>query len=541
MANLLFGYRLKEANQTTNVAGSMKAASYGSATDQSRLYYLELYAKRAVGDTGGTMRLDGFDVQLGFNDTILASLNKQLLTSAEGVTPATDTRSAAIDISTTLPLFRNFQFGTVDGSGNNTVRFTAGSSSSIQGSGTTYPNTGTGVVLVAGEEKTLAYIKLDIYDRWNLDSAQAAPSPAIVDASTRVNVDETVVTMVDTNKVNSLRDLRGKTADTSYSSLQAFDATVTTTVARASQALTGVDNSSDWYDDAFDTRISTGRSLGIDQQEITNLVRQGAKFEDWAQLSNSGESTLTSVKAIQTGSVVNGTFTLEIKQRPDDYDASGAWVNWSSGTVMNGTEIALGDVNFKVNSAGVVTERGQIWVTKKLEVTGDAGSVLTQVGGGGLEVHAYVNGSNERGKVGTFIGTTSKNLITYKGDLNYDGRVSMKDLAFLNAGAKAWNNGGAGAVYNAEVDANFDNAFNVADLAVLNADWGKTLHKTVTGGTVPDASGGTTTRSFTGNTGANAISWAELAGNGNYTWSNKSFEDQSKLEAASNFVATLGT
>ena len=29
----------------------------------------------------------------------------------------------------------------------------------------------------------------------------------------------------------------------------------------------------------------------------------------------------------------------------------------------------------------------------------------------------------------------SKNLITYQGDLNYDGRVSFKDLAYLNAGA----------------------------------------------------------------------------------------------------------
>ena len=31
------------------------------------------------------------------------------------------------------------------------------------------------------------------------------------------------------------------------------------------------------------------------------------------------------------------------------------------------------------------------------------------------------------------------NLITFQGDLNYDGRVSMKDLAYLNAGAASNN------------------------------------------------------------------------------------------------------
>jgi hypothetical protein len=534
MANLLFGYRLKQADKSTALAGSMKAASYGSDSDQARLYYLELYAKREAGDTGGTIRLDGFDVQLGFSDTILASLNKQLQTSAEGVTPATDARPAAIDIASTLPLFRNLQFGAVDGSGNNTVRFTAGSTSSIQGSGD-YPSAGTGVELAAGGEATLAHIKLDIHDRWNLDRTVAAPTPAILSENTKVNVDETVVTLVDTNKVKSLRDLRGMATDETYQSLQGFDATVSTEVVRATQALSAVAPSDNYFDDAFGIRIATWRSIGLESSETTNLVRKGSKFEDLAQLYNSGESTLKSVKAVKTGSIANGSITLDVKQRPDDLSASAAWVEWSSATPMVNPEMGLADVNFKVDQSGVVTERGQIWVTKKLEVTGEAGSVLTQVGAGGLEIYAYNDGENSVGKVGTIHGTTSKNLITYQADLNYDGRVSMKDLAFLNAGAKAHNNGAFSGIYHAEVDANFDKTFNVADLAVLDADWGKTLHKTVS-----DGEGGVT-RSFTGNTGANAISWTELSGNGGYTWSNNSFDEQSKLESAANFVATLDT
>jgi predicted lipoprotein with Yx(FWY)xxD motif len=121
----------------------------------------------------------------------------------------------------------------------------------------------------------------------------------------------------------------------------------------------------------------------------------------------------------------------------------------------------------------------------------------------------------------------SKNLITFQGDLNYDGRVSMKDLAYLNAGAARQQtttenptgedldgNGVVDASVATDVDANFDKEISLADLAVLDADWGKTLH--------------TGDEQFQGSCSCQdsaAVSWIELDSQGdNATWDNSSFK-----------------
>ena len=64
-------------------------------------------------------------------------------------------------------------------------------------------------------------------------------------------------------------------------------------------------------------------------------------------------------------------------------------------------------------------------------------------------------------------------MITFQGDINYDGRVSLKDLAFLNAGAL---NQGSGFAAD-DVDANFDGTISTTDLAILDRDWGGNLHE----------------------------------------------------------------
>ena len=66
----------------------------------------------------------------------------------------------------------------------------------------------------------------------------------------------------------------------------------------------------------------------------------------------------------------------------------------------------------------------------------------------------------------------TENLITYQGDLNYDGRVSLTDLAFLNAGEVAEDSSGNFA----DVDANFDGSITIDDLEVLSNDWGETIY-----------------------------------------------------------------
>jgi hypothetical protein len=518
MANLLFGYRLKEADGLTDVTGAMKAATYGSTADKARLYYLELYAYRESGDTGGDLRLDGFDVKVAFSDTILASLKESLTTLQQ--------REAALTVDSALPLFRAINFGAVS-DGANTVRFTAGSSSSIDagGEGSAFPTTGSGLTIAAGDEEVLATIKLDINDTWDKTASNPAPSPAINGA--QVNIDDTVVTLIDSGQVKSIRELHSK-SDTA-ASFQDFTATVGTEVDRAAQALTAADADDAANDSAFSNQIGTVRNVGLASSVTTNLIRKGTTFEDSARLINMGESALVDIEALKTGSIQNGSVTLTIQQR------ASANSSWSSDVEIahNQSSAALLDVNYSVDSAGSVTARGEISITRMLVADGAVGSVLIQDGAGGVDVQAYADGESIAGVISSIAGTTSKNLITYQGDLNYDGRVSMKDLAFLNAGAEAWNGGNG--TYHAEVDADFSGGFDIADLAVLNDDWGGSLH-TQPLSAVTAANGEQINRSYSGNAD---LSWSELSQQGSYTWDNTSFNNQSVVEAGSDFVDTL--
>ena len=125
----------------------------------------------------------------------------------------------------------------------------------------------------------------------------------------------------------------------------------------------------------------------------------------------------------------------------------------SQGTLSGGT---FGDEGFSSST-------DKLTLTADITITGDAGAVVDlnksifEVSATGIEESF----SNSKG---------TKNLITYQGDLNYDGRVSMKDLAYLNAGAARVNSGGEVA---GDVDANYDDSIDLLDLAVLDKDWGK--------------------------------------------------------------------
>jgi hypothetical protein len=130
----------------------------------------------------------------------------------------------------------------------------------------------------------------------------------------------------------------------------------------------------------------------------------------------------------------------------------------------------------------------------------------------------------------TNMGSGSKNLITFQGDLNYDGRVSMKDLAYLNAGAARqqidFQTGRATAEsYARDVDADFSGRIDLADLAVLDQDWGKTLH--------------TGDESFVG---SNSLSWSALDSQGttgDAAWDNEAFKAQNAVEASADYVGSL--
>ena len=74
-----------------------------------------------------------------------------------------------------------------------------------------------------------------------------------------------------------------------------------------------------------------------------------------------------------------------------------------------------------------------------------------------------------------------------------------------------------------DVDADFSGSIDMADLAVLDADWGKTLH--------------TGDEAFQGSA---EVSWSDLDSQGtSSTWDNASFKDQNATEAAPDYIGSL--
>ncbi len=144
----------------------------------------------------------------------------------------------------------------------------------------------------------------------------------------------------------------------------------------------------------------------------------------------------------------------------------------------NDGEYTLQDLSLTdLSQAGVATSKSWIAggsdalavgatseITTEINVYGDAGSVLDSAALG-FQIDALGGYHWDTAAMPAF---QQKNLITYQADLNYDGRVSIKDLAFLNAGVSRG--------YSRDVDANFDGALDINDLAVIDAEWGQSLH-----------------------------------------------------------------
>jgi hypothetical protein len=146
-------------------------------------------------------------------------------------------------------------------------------------------------------------------------------------------------------------------------------------------------------------------------------------------------------------------------------------------------------------------------------VTGEAGSVL-DTKELGFQLDALGGYRWDTSKMDLF---QQKNLITFQGDLNYDGAVTMKDLAFLNAGAARGSGNARG--YSRDVDANFDGELDIEDLAILDADWGRSLHQG--------------DDKFLG---SDQLSMASLTGQGQLNWDSSAFQAQNTIEAKSNYV-----
>ncbi len=166
-----------------------------------------------------------------------------------------------------------------------------------------------------------------------------------------------------------------------------------------------------------------------------------------------------------SGSVLNSGWDVSA------YDPSGSYISKDgSGSAyeIDGLSVMNSDMSGGMLDAS--TMDGAKLITRlSLDSSGvSAGSVHSFSDASGIFQLTGEQSSDVTG----YADQVTENLITYQGDLNYDGRVSLTDLAFLNAGEVAEDSSGNFA----DVDANFDGSITIDDLEVLSNDWGETIY-----------------------------------------------------------------
>ena len=215
----------------------------------------------------------------------------------------------------------------------------------------------------------------------------------------------------------------------------------------------------------------------VGEGSYTNLVRSGDTIFQASSWRNDGEVSFTD---------------LQIKSISD------AVAEVSASFKSNGTT--------ELPSLGWSDQPGQggvMEVSTSFHIIGEAGSVV-DTSAVGYALSAYGDYGWNTTQMEQF---QVKHLVTYQGDLNYDGAVTMKDLAFLNAGA-------AMGTTPHDVDADFNGSIDMLDLSVIDADWGKSLH------------------SGDGKfLGSDSITMDELFRQDGRRWDSSAFEDQNAIEA----------
>ena len=279
--------------------------------------------------------------------------------------------------------------------------------------------------------------------------------------------------------------------------------------------------------------FGTHRVIGANQG-FTNLIRKGDIVTAETTIENIGNSLAKTIVIDDAGLVEHASF---VGSRFLEKISGGAELDITDGETVNLSGGVFRD-DFSYNADG----QESLNIEVDMAVTGQAGSVI-DVTKGLFKVSAEGMTQNPETEATPdfFVSSAgSKNLITFQGDLNYDGRVSMKDLAFLNAGAARQQlvdstdeNGDPIQIaseesYARDVDADFNGKIDLADLRILDDDWGKSLHDHV------GTSGG-----FTGS--SETFSMEQLDAQGAETWDNTSFKNQNAIEAEAGYIGSLET
>ncbi len=491
--DLELGYslHLKEGTEAEQATARKQLAVLGDSVDLSDIYQLDITAKSLAAG----YNLATADITINFDPYLFNEI-----------------KASDITIGGQLPIANAVRIDNDVG----TIRIAAASLGDLD-PGDLYGNHLADAGASIGEDgAVLASIDLN-FNELNLAELNQNSDGSIDDLSTPLffglsaNQDETVFSTAledesgfDNREIKSLRELGGDLA-VEGEEVTLYEATI---------------NLEEQGDGLI---LSSDLDIGSYNSKQTNLVRTGDTITATSQWTNVGnikaENIAITGVANDNASLLN-TSSFYISST-ESYQAS---TNLESGSFVDGAFLQAGQ-----ETAQLVAD---------IEITGAAGNVV-DLSQGILSLQATGSDvfKNQKG---------SKNLITFQGDLNYDGRVSMKDLAYLNAGAArqqqasehpdavdANNDGFVDASVARGVDANFDGQISMADLAVLDADWGQSLHQQPINGANGSQS------SFTG---SNQISWVELDNQGttgDAAWDNQAFKDQNALEAGNDFVESL--
>ncbi len=486
-----YSLHLKEGTEAEQAEARKQLAVLGDSVDLSEIYQLDITAKSLAAG----YNLETADITINFDPYLFNEI-----------------KASDITIGGQLPIANAVRIDNDVG----TIRIAAASLGDLD-PGDLYANHLTDAGASIGSDgAVLASIDLD-FNELNLAELNQNSDGSIDDLSTPLffglsaNQDETVFSKALNDEsgfvnreIKSLRDLGGDLA-VDGTKVTLYEATI---------------NLEEQGDGLI---LSSDLDIGSYNSKQTNLVRTGDTItatSEWTNVGNIQAKDIAITGVANDNASLLNTSSFYISST-ESYQAS---TNLASGSFVDGVFAQAGQ-----ETAQLVAD---------IEITGAAGNVV-DLSDGILSLKAAGSAvfENQKG---------SKNLITFQGDLNYDGRVSMKDLAYLNAGAArqqqasehpdavdANSDGFVDASVARGVDANFDGQISMADLAVLDADWGQSLHQQPING----ANG--TQSSFTG---SDQISWDELDNQGttgDAAWDNQAFKDQNAVEAGNDFVESL--
>ena len=440
---------------------------YGNGTelDQSRTYWLEVYASDA---DANNVTLESLDLSLNFNTNAFSSVNGFQYADAFDLMRQSSNENNIL----------RFQQGSAD----NLKTFTPGNGKG--GATDPHADVGTGIAL-SSTESFVGRVEVEVNDSFFHEitetAGQTRTSAGVIGnyIGLDINIDETVLVTKGSGK-NSLQTLReyGGNNGNEYSVIDGVNDGVTTLSTPNIEFVTG-DFSSD-VSAAFDNFRTTLTTTTGDE---TNLVREGQLVDGGSfTVSNVGQAGLTDI---------NMTWSRA--------DETGIKVDFNKATVANGVDAGNniahdiadnGDGTFtfgtgtnaqlerglrEVNSGGVTDASETLTVDYSATVNGAAGTVakvdfsdlkITSSGEAAFDVF----GANS---------AVIKNIITYKGDVSYDGKVGMFDLAVLNEAKSQLDNGATGDYRHANAD--HTGGIDIEDLKILADDWGKSLWQTDTG------------------------------------------------------------